>query len=113
MSRTRLHRAREADLFPRQVIEDGAAVLFQFRVKAAVFRNDRFRHLGKERFVESDLGAEAGSATNDHAGNVVTPTVARDDPIRDEERRRTGMIADDTEGSEIRVHLLFTVTGER
>ena len=113
MSGTHFNGPREADLFPRQVIQDRAAALDQFGIERSVFLDHRFRHFGKERFMQSDLGAEASRAADDHARDVVASRVARDNAIRDQEGCRTGVVADDAIGREVRIHLLFGVTRER
>ncbi len=63
--------------------------------------------------MQSDLGAKARPAADDHASNVVASCVARDNSIRDEECGRTGMITNDAIRREVRIHLIFAMTGER
>ena len=51
MSGTSFHRPREADLFPRQIIENRATALRQFRIKVAIRLDHRFGNLRQEGFV--------------------------------------------------------------
>jgi hypothetical protein len=113
MGSTSFHRTSEADFLASQVIQNGGFVLFQFGIEIAVFVNDCLRGFGEEGFVETDLGAEARGAADDHAGDVVATRVAGDDAIGDEERRRTDVIGDDAIGREVGEHLRFGVTCER
>ncbi len=110
MSGASFNRPREADFLTRQVVQDRGAAFFQFGIETAVRLDDRFRNLGEERFVESDLRAEARRASDDHAADVIAPDVARHDAIRHEERRRARVVADDAVGREILEHLLFGMT---
>ena len=113
MSSTSFHGTREADFFPSQIIQNGRLVLFEFGIKISVFLDHGFGNFGEERFIESDLGAEARGAADDHARDVVASRVARDDAIGDEERGGADVVADDAIGREIGEHFFFSVTCER
>src|SRR5215207_3588525 len=112
MRSTRFNGPRETDLFPGQVIQDRAAAFDKLRIEPAIFLDDRLSDLGEERFVQPDLGAEARRPADDHARDIVATRVPGDDSICDQESCRPGMIADDAIGCKVRIHLLFTMTGE-
>ena len=112
MCGARFNGACKADFFTRQVIEDRAAALFQFGIERTIRCNHSLRHFGKEGFMQSDLGAEARPASDDHARHIIAPHIARHNAIGDEERSRANMIADDAIRREIGKHFFFGVTRE-
>ena len=63
--------------------------------------------LARNGSLQSDLGAEARGAADDHARDVIASAVARDNAIGDEEGGGTGMVADDAIGREVRDTFLF------
>ena len=113
MSSARFNGAREADFFSCQIIKDRAAAFFQFRIERAIRCDHGLRHFGKERFMQTNLGAEARPASDDHARHIIASHVARHNAIGDEERSRANMIADDAIRREIGEHFFFGLTRER
>ena len=113
MRGARLDRPCEADLFPRQIVEDRAAALFQFLIEATILRDDGFRYLRQERLAQADLRPEAGGAADDHARYIVASRVAGHHTIRDQEGRRADMVSNDAVGREVRVDLLAGRAGQR
>ena len=63
--------------------------------------------------MQTNLGAEARPASDDHARHIIASHVARHNAIGDEERSRANMIADDAIRREIGEHFFFGVTRER
>ncbi len=97
------HRALEAHFLARQAVQNGGAVAHQLRVMLAVNGDHLFCHLRQKRLGQADFPAKACPAADDHPAHVVAPRVPRDDPIRNQERRRPRMIGDHPIRGEIRI----------
>ena len=68
---------------------------FQLGEIRAHYFDDHLGNFGQEGLLEADLPPEASSPAQDHTQHVVTPIVARQDPVADQESHRPAVISDD------------------
>ena len=84
----------------------------QLRISVLIRFDNRFRDLVHERFGQAQLMTEADRAPDDHAADIISPDIPRNDPVGDQERRRPRMVADHAVRSEIRRRLRVVRPGQ-
>ena len=107
-----VERALELLLLAGDGLQDGLAVFAEFGVKAAVVLDDGIRHGGQERLVQAEFAAEAVSAADDHAADVVAPQVTGHHAVGNQEGGGTPVVGDHAVGGEVGLALGVAVPGE-
>ena len=72
-----------------------------------------FRDFREERLAQSDLCTKSSRAANDHARDIVAPSISRDNAIRNQECRRTCMVRNDAIGRKVFIDMLPGFACER